>query len=132
MQRTILKTKKFGRAQSGFTLIEILSVIVIMGVMLSVGITKFDLLSNSAGITGLHVGVHELNTRETVAWSKIKLSDDGYTNDTEVYNAVDKNIGPSYNWDSGPNISGGRLNFKSQSIDLDRTASVSNSPGSWK
>jgi len=132
MQRTILKTRKYGRTQNGFTLIEILSVMVIMSVMVSVGIKKFDLLTGSADLTALQVGIRELNMRETVAWSKIKLSDAGYTNDAEVYNAVDKNIGQGYEWNPTAGISGGRLHFKSQSIELNRVASASNSPGSWK
>lgn len=134
MQKTKLKTRKFGRAvsQKGFTLIELLSVMVIMAVMVSVGIKKFDLLSDTASITALKDGIRELKTRETVAWTKLKLSDTGYTNDEEVYNGLDKNIGPGYIWNPGPEISGGRLHFKSQSIDLHRAASTLTSPGSWK
>jgi len=134
MQATSLKTKKNVRAdyQKGFTLIELLSVMVIMGVMVSVVIKKVDLLSDSAGITALKSGIRELNTRETVAWSKMKLSDTGYSNDTDVYNAVDKNIGPEYTWNPAPNTSGGRLHFKSQSIDLTRVLSTPTSPGFWK
>jgi prepilin-type N-terminal cleavage/methylation domain-containing protein len=129
-----MKTIKNVRAgnQKGFTLIELLSVMVIMSVMVSVGIKKFDFLSDNASITVLQSGIRELKTRETVAWTKMKLSDIGYTNDAEVYNAVDKNIGPGYSWNPGPDISGGRLHFKSQSIDLNRFASTRTSPGSWK
>jgi len=134
MQKTNLKTRKYGRAgtQNGFTLIELISVMVILGVMFSVAIKKFDLLSDNASITALKAGIRELKTRETVAWSKIKLSDTGYTNDTDIYNALDKNIGPEYSWNPGPEISGGLLHFKSQSIDLHRAASTLTSPGSWK
>ena len=98
MQKTNMKTLQNIRArnQKGFTLIELLSVMVIMSVMVSVGIKKFDLLSDKASITALQAGIRELKTRETVAWSKIKLSDTGYTNDAEVYDSVDKNIGPGY------------------------------------
>jgi prepilin-type N-terminal cleavage/methylation domain-containing protein len=134
MQKTDLKVKRYGRggSQNGFTLIEILSVLVIMGVMVSAGIKKFELLSDSAAITALQAGIRELNTRETIEWSKIKLSDAGYANDADVYNAVDKNIGPGYSWNPAANISGGSLHFKSQSIDLTRVPSTATSPGSWK
>jgi len=104
---------------------------VIMSVMVSVGIKKLDLLSDSAGITTLQTGLRELNTREIVSWSTSKLSDTGYTNDEEVYDTVDKHIGPGYNWNPGPDISGGSLHFKSKSIDLNRVASSPTSPGSW-
>ena len=116
----------------GFTLIEILSVMVIMGVIASVGVKKLDILSDTATINALQSGIRELRTRETVAWTKIKLSNTGYTNDAEVNDAVDKNIGQGYSWNPGPDISGGRLHFKSLSINLDRVASTKNSPGTWK
>ena len=95
-------------------------------------IKKADLLSDSAGITALRSGIRELNTRETMAWSKMKLSDTGYSNDTDVYNAVDKNLGPEYSWNPSPKPSDGRLHFKSQSIDLTRAQSTPISPGFWK
>jgi len=117
---------------TGFTLIEILSVMVIMGVIASVGVKKFDILSETATINALQSGIKELRTRETVEWTKIKLSNTGYTSDAKVFDAVDKNIGQGYSWSPGPDISGGRLHFKSLSISLDRVASTIKSPGSWK
>jgi prepilin-type N-terminal cleavage/methylation domain-containing protein len=133
MRKTKSKTKLNSRDdnQKGFTLIELISVMVIMGVMLSVAIKKFDLLSDNASITALRSGIRELDTREIVSWSKSKLSDTGYSNDTDVYNAVDKKIGPEYIWNPAPNTSGGRLHFKSQAIDLTRVPSTPTSPGSW-
>ena len=96
MRKNGLKTKPcfWTNNQEGFTLIEIISVIIIMGVMVSVAIKKYDFLSDNAAMTVLKSGLMELNTRETVTWSKIKLSDAGYENDAEVYNAIDKSIGP--------------------------------------
>jgi prepilin-type N-terminal cleavage/methylation domain-containing protein len=133
MQKIKLKMGKRVRInnQKGFTLIELISVLIIMGVIVSVAIKKFDLLSDKASITALQSGVRELKSRETVVWFKIKLSDTGYTNDVDVYNAVDKVIGQGFSWNPGPDISGGRLHFKSQSIDLNRVQSTPNSPGSW-
>jgi len=128
-----LKIKKSARVgtQDGFTLIEIISVMVIMAVIVSVAIKKFDLLSNRASITALQSGIRELRTRESIVWFDIKLSDGGYTNDVDVYNSVDKSLGPEYIWNPGPEISGGSLHFKSHAIDLTRVESTPNSPGSW-
>jgi prepilin-type N-terminal cleavage/methylation domain-containing protein len=117
--------------QKGFTLIELVSVLIIMGVMVSVVIKKFDLLSDNASITALKSGIRELKSRESVTWFKIKLSDIGYTNDVDVYNAVDKDIGQGFSWNPGPEISGGILHFKSQSVNLNRVQSTPDSPGSW-
>ena len=117
--------------QKGFTLIELISVLIIMGVIVSVAIKKYDLLSDTASITTLKSGVRELKARESLTWFQLKLSDTGYTNDVDVYNAIDKDIGRGFSWNPGPDISGGRLYFKSQSVNLNRVQSTANSPGSW-
>ena len=117
--------------QKGYTLIELISILVIMGVLVSIIIKKYDFLSDSASTTAIETGLRELRTRESITWFKIKLSDTGYTNDMDVFNAIDKNLGQEYIWDPGPDISGGGLHFKSQSVNLSRTQSTRTSPGSW-
>lgn len=131
MLETILKNQFRVGDQKGFTFIELISMMVIMSMMVSVAIKKLDLISDSASITALQSGIRELNTRETVAWAKIKLNDSGYTIDADVYNTVDKIISRDYSWNPGPDISGGRLHFKSRFVDLNRTPSTVTSVGSW-
>jgi prepilin-type N-terminal cleavage/methylation domain-containing protein len=125
MKTTLINNPK------GFTLIELLSVLVIMSVFLSVGIKKFDLLSDTASITALKEGVRELNTQETLVWAQIKLSDTDWTSDIGVFNTIDKNLGQGYRWNPGPNIGGGTLHYKSRSVVLVRNESTRNSVGSW-
>ena len=117
--------------RKGFTLLELMSVLVIMGVLVSTGIKKYDLLSDTASITAISAGVRELNLQETLVWSKIKFSDMDWASDVDVYNAVEKNLGHGYHWSPGPSISGGTLHYKSQSIVLIRTESRRNGAGSW-
>ncbi len=100
--------------------------------MISVDIKKLDLLSDSASIAAKKIGVRELNTPETIVWIQMKLSDTDWTSDVDVYNAIDKNLGQGYSWNSGPNIGGGTLHYKSQSVVLARNESKRNSVGSWK
>ena len=115
----------------GFTLIELMAVMVIMGVMVSVATKKFDILSDTASNTAIKAGVRELNTQESLVWIQMKLSETGWTTDLDIYNAVDKNLGAGYSWNPDPNISGGTLHYKSQSIVLVRDESKRNSVGSW-
>jgi prepilin-type N-terminal cleavage/methylation domain-containing protein len=123
----------YSKNQKGFTLLEMMSVLVIMGVMLSVAIKKYDLLSDTAITTALKSGIRELNTRETLVWTRTKLSDSGWTDDAEVFDEVDKKLGPGYSWDTGePDITGGTLYYKSQPVVLTRTESTENSVGIWK
>jgi prepilin-type N-terminal cleavage/methylation domain-containing protein len=117
--------------QKGFTLIELISVLVIMSVIISVAIKKFDLLTDNASITALKAGVKELNTQESMIWIKMKLSETGWAEDLDIYNAVGKNLGTGYSWSPSPSISGGTLHYKSQSVALIRNKSSGKTPGSW-
>lgn len=126
-----MQNKYFKLTQKGFTLLELMSVLVIMGVIFSIAIKKYDLLSDSARITALKAGVRELNTQETLVWTQMKISEIGWTADVDVYNAVEKNLGQGYRWDPGPTITGGTLYYKSQSVVLVRDQSLRNTVGSW-
>ena len=119
------------RNRKGFTLLELMSVLVIMGVIFSIAIKKYDLLSDSASITALKAGIRELNTQETLVWIDMKLSETGWTADVDVYNAVDKNLGQGYRWNPGPTITGGTLHHEGQSVALVRNQSTRNNAGSW-
>jgi prepilin-type N-terminal cleavage/methylation domain-containing protein len=120
--------------QKGFTLIELISVMIIMGVVASVSIQKFDILSDTANERALHLGIKELNIRESLTWSNIKISADGYTNDEDLWSLLvpDIDLGGKYHWDPGPHISdGGTLHFESQAIALNRQPSTPSSAGKW-
>ena len=120
--------------QKGFTLIELISVMIIMGVVASVSIKKFDVLSGTAGEKALDLGVKELNIRESLTWSNFKISSDGYTDVEALWFLVepDLHLGGKYHWNPGPHISnGGTLHFNSNSIALNRQPSTTTSAGKW-
>jgi prepilin-type N-terminal cleavage/methylation domain-containing protein len=127
-----MKGKFLHQNQKGFTLIEILSVMIIMGVMGSVAVKKVDFITDTAAAQALEFAVKELNTRESLTWTNIKLSNDGWADDSAVFAAMDTDIGSQYNWGPKPDISGGRLHFRSSKITLSRTASTNLSAGTWQ
>ncbi len=118
--------------QKGFTLIEILSAMVIMGVVASVTIKKFDLLSGNAEIRAIEAAVNELNARENLTWTNKKLSSAGWVNDTDLFGSIETVLGQGFNWGSGTSPSGGTLKYGSQSIALTRVKSTSGSAAKWK
>jgi prepilin-type N-terminal cleavage/methylation domain-containing protein len=121
-----------GLNQKGFTLIELISVMIIMGVVTSVSIQKFDLLSDTASQQALYAAVRELNIRESLTWTNLKISSAGYTNDEELFALIDTNLGDGCQWNPGPTISGGTLHLRSHSRTLTRTASTETSAGRWE
>jgi prepilin-type N-terminal cleavage/methylation domain-containing protein len=115
----------------GFTMIEVVAVMVIMGVMASLSLQKLDLVSHTATNRVIESGLRELNTRETLVWTQIKLSDSGWVSDSELFSKLDTDLGHDFKWTTAPNASGGILQFRSKSISLTRTASSSASVGYW-
>ena len=120
------------RNNKGFTLLELMSVLIIMGVIFSVAIKKYDQLSDSTELTALTAGIRELNSQEALVWIDMKLSDTGWAADVDVYNTVEKNLGQGYRWNPGPAITGGTLHYGSQSVALVRTPSTLSDVGTWK
>lgn len=118
--------------QEGFTLIELISIMIILGVLGSVAVRKYDNLTNTAGEKVLTAAVKELNVRESLIWTNMKISSEGYTNDTDVYSALNTDIGSRLKWNPGPTIDGGTLHLESQSIVLNRIHSTTSAAGKWQ
>ena len=128
-------SKKFNVLnQKGFTLIELISVMIIMGVVASVSIQKYEFVSDTASEKALYAGIKELNIRESLVWSNLKISNDGYSTDEDLYGVLDTNLGAGYKWTPGPpdRLTGGTLSFKSASIVLDRQESTATTAGRWQ
>ena len=129
---TLMSKKTKILTQKGFTLVEIIAGLTIMGILGSVAANKFDLLSAGAGGRALQVMINELNSRECLTWKNIKLSNTGWTNDAVVYAAIDTDLGAGFKWNPQPTVAGGTLHFKSKSITLTRTPSTNTAQGKWE
>jgi len=125
--------RSFIKNSQGFTLIEILAVLVIMGVMASVAVSKINDISGTAELRALDTGIAELNAREMLYWTNAKFSPSGWNSDDDVLNYVDynTNVGPEYSWTVAPNANGGTLSFESRSIALTRTISTNTAAARW-
>ena len=116
----------------GFTLLEIIAALVILSILSAVAIPRYISLDASAKQKGIDAGIAELNGRETLIWSNLKISESGYQDDALLFGLVDTTLGDDYSWGGGgPNIGGGNLIFKQVSVSLTRKGSTLIEPGHW-
>ncbi len=132
-----MEIKSFLKSKQGFTLIEIMAVLVIMGVMASVAVSKINDISGTADERALDTGIAELNAREMLYWTNAKFATGGWTADTDVTNQADYNTNlnrpgqTDYTWTAGPNATGGTLVFGSVSRGLTRDLSTNIRAANW-
>lgn len=118
--------------QAGFTLIEIMAVLVIISVLASVATKKYIDITDLAEDRAISAGITELNSRETLTWINQKFAPGGYTNDGDIWTAMNTDLGTFYSWSAVPDASGGTLGFGARTMILNRTVSTTISAGRWQ
>lgn len=123
--------KRLSKNVDGFTLIEIVGVMLIIGVLSSMAAAKVFDTDTLAKEAALEAAVSDLNSRERLTWSRIKMSNDNWLDDAQVFGTLDTELGAEYHWESIAHT-GGSLNFKGFGAALTRSPSTSGQPGVWK
>ena len=114
-------------------MLEIIAGLVIISVLAAVVIPRYISLDERAKQKALNAGIAELNGREALTWSNLKISESGYQDDAQLFGLMDTTLGPDYSWQGGsPNISGGTLIFRlATSAPLSRAQSTNEYPAQW-
>ncbi len=133
INRVFVYSRRILADQAGFSLVELIAGIVILSVLAAIAVPLYIDLDDNARERAIDAGIAELNGREGLAWSNIKLTPAGWEDDVTFFNSYDKTLGNDYIWTIGPAPSGGEIKFgiAGDPVPLSRSPSTTSHPGHW-
>jgi prepilin-type N-terminal cleavage/methylation domain-containing protein len=135
-RRQATQTKK----RNGFTLIEVIAVLVLLGILAAIAVPKYIDMADNAKDRALDAGIAELNGREALAWGQQMLAAAGYTASSDAL--IQTAVGTDLNQGSGTDYTffvtgttAGNMKFQSYpdptALSLTRTVSTATAPATW-
>jgi len=113
--------------QKGFTMVELIAVLLLTGILFTIAFTKYDMLGkNATDVVGEQV-VQQMTSEALDGWTKAKFSNEGWVDDATCFALENYS---SFKFQGG--ISGGVLTVGGGGeVKIKRSPSTIETPAKW-